>query len=186
MIEEKNIKAILYMYATLTFLAYLTFSEVLPNVLNFSFIDATQQWFKVFSFAISSVIGIIFIGTIGLAKIVLRNKYIGGTYCGKSLKISRERKVIAEHIEVIQIVQSLVSIKISGESRSQDSILYAQWEGFAIKTDKETNSYEFAVRIKTNIGEHMGFFELNINDGQIKGYHPGRDSKWQLELSRKE
>lgn len=167
-------------------MCYLIFSEALPTVLNFAFIDATKQWYKIFSFTVSSVLGIIFIGTVGLAKIALRKKYIGGVYCGKALKISREQKIITEHTETIQIIQTLISIKISGESRSQDNILYAQWEDFAIKTDKETSHYKFVAKIKTNIGEYMGFFELHINDGQIKGYHPGRNSKWQLELSRKE
>jgi len=186
MIEERSIKTILYIYAALTFLTYLFFSEALPSVLNISFINATHQWFKIFSFTISSILGIIFIGTVGLAKLVLRNKYIGGTYQGKSLKISREQEIIAEHVEIVQIIQSLVSIKISGESRAPDNILYAQWEGFAIKTTPETNNYEFVAKIKTNTGEHMGFFEFNITDGQLKGYHPVRNSKWQLELSRKE
>ena len=183
MIEEGKVKFLLYVSAFLTFASYTCLLEGLPLVASNDFLNATQKWYKLFSFVVSSIFGVIFIGSFGLAKIIMRKKYIGGKYRGESTKIAKDGKVIDKHFENVEIIQSLISLKIVGESRDQDNNLYAQWEGFAIKSNLDTSSYEFFAKIKTNTGEHNGFFEFIINDGRLSGFHPGRDNRWRFELS---
>ena len=183
MIEEGKVKFLLYVSAFLTFASYTLLSEALPLVASHDLLDATQKWYKILSFVVSSIFGVIFISSFGLAKFIMRKKYIGGNYSGESTKIAKDGKVIDKHIENVTIIQSLVFLKIIGESRDQDNNLYAQWEGFAIKSDAEIASYEFFAKIKTNTGEHNGFFEFVIKDGKLSGFHPGRDNRWRFELS---
>ena len=187
MIPENKLKTILLILVSITLLTYILITEILISItsnINITSISNIVFAIKTASFAISIIISLMTANSSIIAKIFLREKYIAGRYKGISNQISTNNETLQTHQEEVFIVQNLLSIKISGESKDKEDGYYAKYYGFAINTNEAIDYYEFMVKVSTNRSIHTGIFELTIRDGLLKGYHPGRSGKWNIDLKK--
>ena len=187
MIAENQLKKVLLILLSVTLIVYILMTEVflaLSSSFSIASIENITYVIKLISFVASISIAFLTSRSSFIARKVLREKYIAGKYEGISRKIDRNNVVQDTHNENLIIIQNLLSVKISGESIDSNNESYARWDGFAVNINEDVDYYEFIVRMNTNKGSHTGIFEFTIRDGLLKGYHPGKSSKWSFDMKK--
>jgi len=186
-IPENKLKKILFIIVSSTLLIYILITETaiaITSSINITLISNITYAIKTASFAVSILVSLMTAKSSFIAKFFLKDKYIAGKYKGIANRINENNEVLYSHQEEIIVVQNLLSIKISGESKDGNDGYYAKYYGFAISTNEDIDYYEFMVKVNTNRSTHTGIFELTIRDGQLKGYLPSRTGKWNIDLKK--
>jgi hypothetical protein len=110
--------------------------------------------------------------------------YIGGKYEGTSKRINDNPNELAEYNK-ITIIQSLISVKLSGVSYDLNGNQNAIYDGYLI--EGENNSYRFYVKIRTTHNERVGFIDLNFNNNPVSGFGTSIEvngtTKWRFQLT---
>ena len=187
MIAENQLKKVLLILLSVTLVVYILMTEVflaLSSSFRIASIENITYAFKLISFICSISIAFLTSKSSFIAKKILREKYIAGKYKGISRKIDRDNVVQDTNTEECIIIQNLLSIKISGESFDSNNESYGLWDGFAVNINEDVDFYEFIVRTNTNKSSFSIIFEFTIRDGRLKGYCPGKFSKWNFDMKK--
>lgn len=140
---------------------------------------------KVAQIAVSIALIFLLVYSRWLIRLVLRDTYIGGHYCGRSEgdvvgknhSTNRKRRRRYKHLEVFTIYQDLFETRIEGNSfkcRRGASRLVSTWDGRLFRTDG--NTCLFGIVLSTAKTEHS-VLKVIFRQGTVHGFYYSGDAK---------
>lgn len=174
--SKSNIKLALVVALFLSICVYHIFDYYYANFTKNS-PGAIFHIYKSVQLGVTASFFVVIAYTKALARILLRESYIGGSYKGYSndYNYSRETKTCnlnsRKMIEIFVITQNIFDTRITGFSWDKDEDTYkliSTWEGNLVK--HEGHTFVFAVDLTTSSGEY-GIIKATFNNSEVHGFY---------------